>query len=72
MRRRQRSAKDLLQWLTGRILEDHVTEEEVFEELFAEGIDADALFAAATAAVRRIRRKVRVMGIPLADVRDDV
>jgi hypothetical protein len=67
---KERTPKELLRWLTGRPVEPRVTDEEVFEELFAEGIDVDALIAAATLVLRRVRDKERVMGVPVEQILD--
>jgi hypothetical protein len=62
------NARNLLERLTGGELEDLVSEEEAFEELYAEGIDADAIVAGARAALRRIQGKLRILGVPIDDI----
>ena len=62
------TARRVLERLTGARLDDLVTEEEAFEELYAEGIDADAVVSAARLAMRRIKHKPRILGVPVDDV----
>jgi hypothetical protein len=63
----QDNARKVLERLTGGRLDDLVTEEELFEELYAEGIDADAVVAGARAAMRRLQGKLRILGVPVND-----
>ncbi len=61
------NARNLLERLIGGDLDDLVTEEEAFEELYTEGIDADAVVAGARKALRRIQGKLRILGVPVDD-----
>jgi hypothetical protein len=61
----QDNARRVLERLTGGRLDDLVTEEELFDELYAEGVDADAVVAGARAAMRRVQGKLRILGVPV-------
>jgi hypothetical protein len=63
----QDNARKVLERLTGGRLDDLVTEEELFEELYAEGIDADAVVVGARVAMRRLQGKLRILGVPVND-----
>ena len=62
------TARRVLERLTGSRLDELITEEEVFKELYDEGIDADAVVSAARLAMARIKRKPRILGVPVDDV----
>jgi hypothetical protein len=59
-----RNAKQIIEWLNDYRLDGRITEEEVFEELSAEGVDVDDIVEAARTALQRILDKVRVVGVP--------
>ena len=61
------NARRVLERLTGGRLDELVTEEELFQELYAEGIDADAVVKGAHAAMRRVRGKLRILGVPVCE-----
>jgi hypothetical protein len=44
-----------------------VPEEELFEELYTEGIDADDVVAGVRAVMQRIHGKLRILGVPVND-----
>jgi hypothetical protein len=67
----QDNARRVLERLTGGRLDDLVTEEELFAELYDEGIDADAVVAGARAAMRRVQGKHRILGVPINDIEGD-
>jgi hypothetical protein len=63
----QNNARKVIERLTATEIDELVPEEELFQELYAEGIDADEVVAGVRAAMQRIDGKVRILGVPVND-----
>ena len=61
------NARKVLERLTGGRLDDLISDEELFEELCAEGIDADDVVSAARKVMTRLQGKSRILGVPVND-----
>jgi hypothetical protein len=62
-----RNARKVLERLTGGRLDDLVSDEELFEELYSEGVDADDVVLAARKVMTRLQGKLRILGSPVND-----